>query len=329
MALITNIDQVRDHVQNVDSNTRIEVFKTGFTFSERSYLKPKLGTALYNAFIADFDANQNDISSMEQQFQDLLPYAEAVVVFFGILNSLDRNKVQIDDNSVTILSDSQRKTAFQDQSDDLKENLRINAFAALEDLLIFLAENYQAGVTYDAWDPAIFHEFYVTTVEDCRGFVSAISGRDIFEFLKPHFNAGKDAINNIIGQTFADELLSAEQAATTTALQIKVVNLLKPVQVHYAIYDLLLQSPGSIRTDGTFVTQTAAIKENTRERTLIKSEKKIRYHKDKYDKAKKKLKLFLDANAADYPTYLASDYYSDPILKTKEFTNTDTTTFWN
>lgn len=202
MGLVTNISQIRDHV-NIDSSLQLPTLQPHVNFVER-YFKKILGTAQYlalNTAIASESTSQEQDALLAEIYPSLSRLAVATYVVSGGLS--------ISSQGVRRVEDSNEKTAYKYQEDAMIKRLTLEGFELIDDVLEFLEENED---DYAAWKNDTiaytkFKQLFINTTTEFEEQYSIGGSRLTFRAMFPLLkHADYMSMRPILGSNFYDEL---------------------------------------------------------------------------------------------------------------------------
>lgn len=298
-----NFDNVAMHIEQV----------------ERKYIKPLLGTALYNKVVADYN-----LPSSDPKHLDLLKMCRYPIVELSFLKAVPKNNVQISDAGIRVATgeDKAFRPASRWQIEDLKNSTLYSGFEYLEALLEFLEEK-QAD--YPDWDYANQHQYFLNTARQFNGFCDIQESRLIFIRMRAEMIRVEKIVKSRIGKEQFDDFktILADQNTAIPAEQEDAVEYIRSAIANLTFANAIKSLPVSIEggTISIFNNQFLSDFE-----PKMAPDKDVlswmrRRHRENGEEALTKAVKFIEENLDDFPLYRDNTYIAPEDLSELEDPN--------
>jgi len=311
MALIKTIDEVKNQCSIIELNMNI-LSLASYIGSAEKYIKECLGSALYTALGASYNG------TIAVPYIALLPYVQKPLANIALYYWINGGQLQVNDKGVQIDHSGASKTAFQWQIDAWKADLEQDGFNGLDELLQFLQDN---KATYTTWvaDTNAFtinKAFFNPDAVSFHKILAIDNSHRTFKALSPYIQQAHDMeLKAMLGDTFYDELKAALLADSLTADQKLLVPNLKKMEVYYGMAKAVENLRFTVKNNGLRIFETLSTIENahtSKEATALDANAFARRMTENGNTYSKILEKYLNKNANTYPTWKASDNYTDP-----------------
>lgn len=150
MKLISSIEEVRDCVP-VSMTENIEVLKTFLASAESQFIKPLIGKEQFDVFCDVYKESGNNLNNLESEVvKSAMLELQKAVANLGYLLGMPVLNVSVGPSGVQIFSNTDTKSAFQWQVDDLKRSLLELGYNAIEQLFDVMENNLDLFPEYEA-----------------------------------------------------------------------------------------------------------------------------------------------------------------------------------
>lgn len=307
--IITSIDQVQVHV-SVAQNVQFSSLSTYLNQQYNRLIIEWLGNTI-GGILESIATDPVPEAPTDLQINNalLLLKSRAVVSQFGVLAAVPFFEVMFSESGITRTETEHAKTAYRGQVKRLEDGLLVNAFNALEDLLLFLDAN---EAQYPEWEAAPgyveFNRYFFRSAREMNSFYQLKYGRVTFQKLCNAMQHIEDFfLETELGleQIISLKALAREGSQNDPIIE-KVVHNLKRAIVHLALSKAVLEGYIDITPNGAvFVVPSADNSEgNSTAQSDLVNPKSIQLEKIGMDYWGKTLKL-MKANEEEFPEYQA------------------------
>lgn len=321
MSLIIDIATFRNYVK-VNINSNIDTLKPAIAEAERRFIIPLIGKPLFDLL----DTYVNDGGS-DEDYEELLKQVEIPLANLAYWLHIPAGAVLMSDGGIHQLSNDNQKSASEARIEDLKESVAQAGFDALDNLLEFLEENKSEYTEWiDTPGYTVFHELFISTAKEFSIHYNINNSRRTFLALRHIIKHVQEThVKKVLGDDLYDEILEqltddGSSEALTDENQT-LLNFIRPAMAYLTIADATAELPLDFRGNGIMLHSTESTMENAR---VIKPAELARLQTietkstQKGNDYLKRLELWLNANAADYPLYTApSDDSSNTYFENK------------
>lgn len=230
--------------------------------AENKYIKPLLGTSMYDELQEFYDA-EYPASPTEVQIatKELLEKVQHATIHLAYFVGFDFLNVSVSDMGFQRMESDKVKGLYKYQEDNLRRYFSDSGFNGLDDALVYIETNIVYFGEFKAsanW--TVLKESFLPTVNVIEQIPYSIHGsRLILLALKPHIAYAEDTdIKPLLGETIYDEVKTEMAKDTPSA---KVTALLPYIRkpLIYLAAALLMEETGATLDDrGLFFEETAA-----------------------------------------------------------------------
>ena len=223
--LFTTIAEIKA-VLPVGAGNDYNRLKPHIANAENRYIKPLLGTNMYDELVEFFEADYPATPNNAQiAMKELLGKVQFSVIHLAYFIGFDFLNVSVSDAGFLRTESTEKKGLFRYQEDNLKDYFKNAGFDALDDVLVYMEENianFSEFKSSASWTE--FREMFIPTVKILEQIPFNINGsRLTFLALKPYFSYIEDTeLSKLLGAiTFAeikDEMAKDQPAAKVTAI---------------------------------------------------------------------------------------------------------------
>jgi len=178
--LFKDIEEIQEYI-SVNISSDFFNIKESLRIVIRKYLFRAISKKQYQDLTKKLEADK--LSDLEKE---LLDYCRRIVANFAYAHFLPQIQVQVSDAGIHIVSNENKKTAFQWQVQELQRQYNRNAYDAIEECLEFLTENFKE---FPIWhESEAFTEATDCLINNAKTFNKYIfihENRLLFTELKP------------------------------------------------------------------------------------------------------------------------------------------------
>lgn len=240
MALVTNITMFKKYVKyNFTSEDINSLLDTGP--AERKYIKPILGTTLYNSLVTQ--VTNNAITT-----PDLLELVRAAIVPITVYADLPLLQVQIGDAGIKKSLSENSQSAFRWEFNEVKDYLDNKGSEAVDQLITYLFEN---KVTLGWTVPEEWSLAFKNGSEFSKFFALKYPHRTYMMLLDLVSDVEEQYIQTTIGEAFYKNLIVKSNPGTE---EKEALRLIKKSIANLTIMKAIEKRPVKITAGGFFVT---------------------------------------------------------------------------
>ncbi|NQU85327.1 MAG: hypothetical protein HQ541_06160, partial [Mariniphaga sp.] len=194
--------------------------------AENAYIKPLLGTDMYDELQEFYDAETPAVpTAVQQAMIKLLAKVQLSLVNLAYYVGFDILSILINDQGFSRVESERSKPLFKYQEENLKANFKNNGFNGLDDVLVFIEANITHFAEFKAqpnW--TVLKTSFLPTVKIVQEIPFNLNAsRLAFLNMKPMVSYIEDtAIKTLLGSTIYDyiksEMVKDSPAAKVTAI---------------------------------------------------------------------------------------------------------------
>ncbi len=314
MALFKNTDEIKQYVA-LDGNTKFVTIDPYINEAEQVYIKPLLGTALYDLLLADYNNAAGDPNNMTPIYADLLPYTQRPLANYSFYLGFESIATNIGDMGVRVNLGNDSMPAPKWQQDRLKARFLREGDRQADVLLTFLEEN---KTDYPEWanspSNTIAEGMILPNAVVASDYININESRRLFLQLKKYIVVVEQKhIKPLICKDQYNELVDQIKNDTLTAENQLLVDMLRPIIAKHALYLAIPTMRLVILPEGLFIysTDDGNIKKEYADSDMIKNYREgLKDDLTGFIGDEEALKKFIDDNIADYPKIQNSDCYT-------------------
>jgi hypothetical protein len=325
MAIITTKDKMKLYLA-ISQNTELETINPYLNRADREFIIPEIGKAMFDDLLL-YLADESSSSAVGYTADaDLLARLEEVEVNFGFHLGFDMLAVHVSEAGIQRVESNDRKTAYQYQEQNLRQNLLESGHEVLGSTLEFLEENKDVYTTW-AEDTEIYNKFkrhLINTPGVFQNYYDIQNSWAIFFKIRSIFTRVEDLyLEPILGEEFLTEIKDAIVADDTSDIA-DLLKLIQKAMAYLTISNALHTRIVQLGKDGFLEMRKNSTKNQSDENERLSSA--IVENKTIGDQYLKKITEHLNtkASATVYQTYFESDLYQDATeedYSTNSFTN--------
>lgn len=203
--ILTTIDQLKEHVA-VDFVNHFDVIEYAVEEREQELQRKYLGEGTYEALVA-FIVNNNSQSD-KKAWAQLLFHCRRYLANFSFLDYIPEGQLEISENGIRIVTNEDRKQAFDWQIKKLEAKYEKSGNKALENLLAFLEKNVD---TFTSWATSeaftLNKRYFINSAEVFQELVDIGYSRRVFLQLIPSMQKVEEFhLQEALGEAFFEEL---------------------------------------------------------------------------------------------------------------------------
>jgi hypothetical protein len=326
-------DDINDLKLHISVNVSMDFneFRVALYEVDRTVLKKYLGKDFFNQLQGLY--NDKKSNPLTGNTLELIRILKSCTANFALAKWVPLGQVNIDTTGIRIASTENNKTAFQWQVNQVVDTCNENGFQALDEALIFLADNIVDFEVYQSSEEFKQNAslFLSSAKEFCR-FYSPMSNSPV-QFLKMRSIISKVEdfyIKAVLLPDLYQDLKTKISSGTTLSdEEKKLIALIKPAVAHLTIAKATYELSASINANGFLVF------DNTAARDVLDNKKTAGTELIRISNAAEEdgrtylslLKSFLTDNKADYSLYTSDAKYLEAT--TLIDTNDGTKTFFS
>lgn len=312
MALIRTKDKLKEYLA-ISQNTELETITPYLNRADRELIIPEIGKTMFDDAVAYIEDESSSSSVSYVTDAELLARLQEVEDNFAFYLGFDILTVHISEAGIQRVETNDRKSAYQYQEQNLKQNLFESGFELLGNTLEFLEENKERYTTW-ADDTEAYERFknhIIHTPALFQKYYDIQNSWAIFFRLRSILTRVEDLyLEPIMGAEFLAEIKDEIIADTTT--NAVLIELIRKATVYLTISNALHTKIVQLGKDGFLEMRKQSTKNQSDENDRLSSA--IIENKNTGEIYLKKLVEHLNkfATAEKYATYFASDIYQDP-----------------
>jgi hypothetical protein len=307
--------------KNVEKNTSYDVLKTHILDAEKQYIKPVLGTELYDDLNSKYAAAP--ATPLSSVYALLLAEAQAALRNLTMYIAIPKLNIRVSDIGVMKASSNDYESADGGDRYYARVQYLIDGYKGLDTLIGFLFDHKTDFTLWTASDAYTrLTKLFIKSTEVFAEHVPAVSNRYLFSKLLGQMDiVEKLRIKPFLGEDFFDALKGANQDPE----EIELIEMLcQPIALYTyaeALVDPtireLLRIVNAASADDLSQKGTPSVDYKTEYARL--AEKKI----EEADALMAQIRKHLNANASAtvFPSYFDSDLYNDPTDDEDRSTN--------
>jgi len=216
-----------------------------------------------------------------EQLAELLPYCQLALANFGYFLAIDKLNVNVGNAGITVASTASLVPASKERIDRLRESVEHSGYDALEEIIKFLEKNIDDYPEWKDSDAYSYNkQFFINNAEEFYKTIHKQITRLQFLAIKEFIALAEIEIKGVVCVDLFAELKSEILSGDISDINKILLESIKPAVCYLSL---------NKQNEDTLYKNEAA--------RLIET-----------------LRLFLNANAEDYPLYLESTCYSATII---------------
>lgn len=271
--IFKEIAELRNFI-TIDVSSDLSVIMPYLKQAEK-YVRDIIGDTLFDMLV---EFVQDETTS--EVLTKLLPYCQLALANFGYFLAIDKLNVNVGNAGITVASTSSLVPASKERIDRLRESVELSGYDALEELIKFLEKNIS---DYPEWKDSEAYsynkQFFINNADDFYKTIHKQITRLQFLSMKEFIALAEIKIKGVVCSELFEELkaqILSEEISNANKILLEDI---KPA-ICYLSIDFQSENP------------------------LARNEANCRMET---------LRLFLNANAEDYPLYLNSTCYSSTL----------------
>lgn len=276
--LFKTIAEIKEFLP-IGAGNDFERLKPHIENAENSYVKPLLGSAMYDELQEFYDATYpEDPSEVQEATKVLLTKVQHATIHLAYFAGFDFLNIQVSDAGFQRTESERTKGLFKYQEDNLKAYFSNAGFNALDDVLVYLEDNiahfgeFKAAVNWTELKSS-----FLPTVKVVEAIPFNIhSSRLIFLAMKPHVAFVEDTdIRNALGAVIFDEVKAEMVKDAPSASVTAILPYIRKPLVYLASALLMEESGAELGEKGLFFDsiQPSAGSKNTLKREPSKEDR--------------------------------------------------------
>ncbi|MCO6501356.1 MAG: hypothetical protein J5I47_13405 [Vicingus serpentipes] len=324
MSLITTKEKLKEFLA-ISKATEITSVAPYIARAEREYLIPEIGEAMFN----DAQSYVDGSSSPTETTAALLKRFQEAIANFAMYLYFDMLTVHVSESGVQRIEQNDRKSAYQYQEDNLRNNLLTSGYETLGSTLNYLEANKG---DFDNWagDDNTYHRYkklLVHTPQLFSKYFDITNSWCVFFKIRSSIKEVEDLeLEPILGTAFLEELKT--EIVDDTTDNATLIEMIRKATVFLSIASAAESKIVQFGKNGTFEVRKAGVSIK-KEDPAVESKLAAFINKNRATGQQylKRLKEHLNQNASStkYATYFDSDLYQDPSsadYSTKTWNNT-------
>jgi len=304
--LITSIAEIKRFVA-INITLDIVSIEPYIKLAERNYIKPILGTVLYDKLVAEYESSAS--SSASGILDALLEQTQWALSYLAVWEYVKHvGSAQISDAGITETATGDQKAARKWVNDQVEQSHGATAMQQLDQLLLYLEDN---RTDYPDWESSgnftLYFDCVTNSTKVFEEYYAIGNSRRVFLALKPAIRtAERQAIKPLIGASLYALLLSQVKAASLTPANLALLPYVQEASVYLALQQAIPQLAVKITERGLVLDGSEGTLEQNYTQKPAESMKIGALMRDiglQVERSVNALTVFLNDNAADYPLY--------------------------
>ena len=232
--IFSNFDDFKNNVGGaVNQSVLLESLTPTIEEVAHTHIIPWLTQGLWDALVSGVE------TPASQTLANLLPYVQKSVAFLTMWEYAKIGGVQFSEAGLLRTESETHKTAYKNQENAYREQMRNHGFNALERMLIFLETN---KADYPDWtdnDGLAYHRaVFLHLAKDMQREAAQKITRYTYNVLRPLIaDLETFVLEPLLGADFLAELRTDFLADDLTEKQTELIKLLRKPLTHFAIHE--------------------------------------------------------------------------------------------
>ncbi len=259
--LFTTITEIKEFLP-IGVGNDFNRLKPHIANAENKYIKPLLGTSMYDELVEFYGETYPDEPTEAQEAtKELLEKVQHALIHLAYFMGFDFLNISVSDAGFQRNEGTHTKGLYKYQEDNLRNYFSDSGFNSLDDVLVYLEENidyFNEFKLADNWTE--LKESFLPTVSVIEGIPYNIHGsRLIYLALRPHIAYAEDTqIKTTLGETIYNEVkteMVKDDAATKVTALLPYIR--KPL-IYLAAALLMEETGATLDNRGLFFEETSA-----------------------------------------------------------------------
>lgn len=302
--------------------------KPHLTNSETAYIKPLLGTEMYDELCEFYESYPYDSPTDVQVIvEQLLLKIQHSIVHLAYYIGFDFLNASVSDMGFSRVESTTTKSLFKYQEDHLRDYFKSSGFNMLDEALLYMEENIGSFTEWSASSTyTVFKSAFIPTASAFNAIYFINKSRLTFLRLQTHIKFVEETvIKPLLGVTTYDEIKTDMTESSIPAKTVAVLPYIRTPLAYLAVALLMEESGADLSDKGLYFESTIANSPDNRNIAPATSERiamlaaRARTQGNSYLEM---LKTYMADNIADWTSFTDVSGY---ILNRD---NTDKKTFW-
>lgn len=278
--------------------------------AEQQFIIPVLGETTFTALNDAYSIN-----SLTPDQDKLLDKVRYPLANYTYLQYIPFAQVAITASGIHIEVNDQKKTAFEWQINQLRQQLAEAADNGIESLYIFLEKN---KAIYTDWaasaEKTILKECFINTAEEFNKYYNINSSRRLFRTIKGIMQQTEENILAVICKHLFDAIKAEILAGTVSADNAALLKFINPAVAFFTVARALIQLDVKLTPEGIQAFSTSErMTQEVRTPAELQRIANLSHQLTADAEAKlQQLRDFLHQNISSYPLYQSSPCYTTP-----------------
>lgn len=326
--LFTDIAEIQT-IMPISVGNDFNRLKPHIANAESKYIKPLLGTAMYDElqefYDADYPENPTETQEATLALQQKVQHA---VIHLAYFIGFDFLNAYISDGGFKRQESTTIKGLYKYQEDNLREYFRDSGLNALDDVLVLLEENIAHFGEFKAADNwTELKESFLPTVAVIEKIPYNIhSSRLIFLALKPHVAYAEDTdIKPLLGETIYNEIKTEMVKDAPAAKVTAILPYIRKPLIYLSAAYLMEETAATLDDKGLFFEKKTGLYPGNTQKSPSEPDivsARVARERHKASVYLEALKAYLVENEEDWEEYSGQ---TGPLI---DRDNTDKKTFW-
>lgn len=278
--------------------------------AEQQYILPVLGNTTFNILNQAYAFN--NLTTDQEKLLDKVRYPLANYTY---LQYIPFAQVVISASGIHIEVNDQKKTAFEWQINQLRQQLAEAADNGIESLYLFLESN---KTTFTDWaaspERSILKECFINTAVEFNQYYNINSSRRMFRLIKGIMMQAEDNVLSVICQPLFNAIKTEILSGIISSDNLALLKFIRPAVAYHTIARALIQLDVKLTPDGVQAFSTSdRIAQDVRTPAELQRIANLSHQLTADAEAKlQQLREFLHQNISTYPLYQSSPCYTPP-----------------
>lgn len=307
--LLKKIEEVRKHVPS-NMTADFDKISPFLDNAEKLYVYNLIGKDEFNSIAAVYEAAEFNLDNViDPVIKQAIFFAQKISSNLGYLFGVPIISLSIGSGGIQIQSNSEKKTAFQWQTDELKDSLQELGHTAIEELLEWLEEHPDKFSAYIASENyAKQKRFLISNAKDFSQYFDIRASRFLFQNLcSIMYRVEAQTMEKLFGEDFYQSLKADDASEVKKKLATKYI---KPALALLTGAKSIKERIFSYNNGVVGYNFVAASTQNIKENKELSEEKIEPLYKSLTDDANAFLQdaqEFIAKNATDLPEFIPQE----------------------
>ncbi|MCD4681123.1 MAG: hypothetical protein K8S00_12130 [Bacteroidales bacterium] len=320
----TKAEQIKEFI-SVNVSTSFNNIEPYLVIGEREYIKPLLGTALFDLLDA-YAADPTD----DELWDELLSLARRALINLAFYRGYSMISIKISDAGVHRMETDHEKTLYKYQEQSIINTFKTDGFNGLDNVLEFCEDNIATFPDFESSESyTVFKSKFISKTSVFSEIFSINKSRLVFLRLQPYTTLVEDfEILPTIGRVLFDKLKAEIVKETPDEKLMKVVEFIQKAIAFLSVSKAIAEIGVNITEKAVYFETSQATAGDTIQQSTLSDKQIERISTNNKNTGLNYIQYltdFLHENIADYPDYAEFYGYNDGEIIGRD--NTDKKTF--